>query len=222
MASSAPALKAGSPLTITLVSLAMLSAIAFWFIAALHYLYPSGEVLNQYPGMTLDRKVGLLSHIFGGSLALFTGPFLLWLGQTRQRLGLHRRLGYCYLAGASITCLAAYYLALTTPIGFLFASGLFGMALACTASTSLAFLAIRRRNIAQHREWMIRSYITIFAFVFFRLIFGTLDAAGFGGPDGQILRLSFAAWSSWPIPLLVTEVCLQWPKISRSPASADH
>jgi len=204
---------------LTLVSLALLLSIAFWLVAALHYFDPSGVVLNEYPGMNAGRKIGLLSHILGGTVPLFTGPFLLWLGQTRQRLALHRRLGYACLGGAAVTCLAAFYLSLTTPIGFLFASGLFVQTLACIACTSLAFLAIRRRNISQHREWTIRSYITILSFVFFRFIFVALESMGVGGPDGKTLRLSFAAWSGWSVGLLVTEVCLQWSRLFRSPAT---
>lgn len=213
----------------------MVAAAVFWVVAALPYLHPSGETLHRYPGMvTLDRRLGMLGHVVGGTLALFTGPVLIWLGETRQWLHLHRRLGFVYLMGAAITCIAAFYLSFTTPVGLLFASGLFGMALACTISTSLAFLAIRRRNILQHREWMIRSCVTVFAFVFFRFIFAVLEAMGVGVPDaataadpakaaelavraaeGKTLRASFAAWSSWSIPLLVTEALLQWPKIAR-------
>lgn len=235
---AAAGLKLGPGKTFAWFVVAMVAAAVFWVVAALPYLQPSGETLNKYPGMIrLDRRLGMLSHVVGGTLALFTGPVLIWLGQTRQWLHLHRRLGFVYLVGTAITCIAAFYLSFTTPIGLLFASGLFGMALACTTSTWLAFLAIKRRNIPQHREWMIRSCVTVFAFVFFRFIFAILEALGVGVPeaatatdpakvadlvaraaDGKTLRASFAAWSSWSIPLLVTEALLQWPKIARPTA----
>jgi hypothetical protein len=234
-------LKLGPGKTFAGLVMALVAAAAFWVIAALPYLQPSGETLNAYPGtLTLDRRLGMLGHVVGGTIALFTGPLLIWLGETRQWLHLHRRLGFVYLVGAAITCVSAFYLSFTTPIGFLFASGLFGMALACTTSTGLAFLAIQRRNIPQHREWMIRSCVTVFAFVFFRFIFAVLEATGVGAPqaatagtstqaagiaalaaDVKTLRASFAAWSSWSIPLLVTEVLLQWPKLARRPGTRD-
>jgi uncharacterized membrane protein YozB (DUF420 family) len=181
-----PRLRLGPPGVFAWFAIAMVAAGVFWVVAALPYLHPSGQTLHKYPGMEhLDRRWGMILHVVGGTLALFTGPALIWLGETRQWLSLHRRLGFVYLIGAAITCLAAFYLSFTTPVGLLFASGLFGMALACTLATSLAFLAIQRRNIPQHREWMIRSCVTVFAFVFFRFIFAVLEAMGVGVPDAS-------------------------------------
>ena len=34
----------------------------------------------------------------------------------------------------------------------------------------MAFVAIRNRNIAQHRQWIIRSYVVTMGFVSFRLV----------------------------------------------------
>ena len=48
----------------------------------------------------------------------------------------------------------------------------------CTAwiiTTSMAVLAIRGRNVIQHREWMLRSYTVTFAFVIFRLVVDMLN-----------------------------------------------
>lgn len=242
--SDAPRLRLGPPKVFAWFAVALVAAGVFWVVAALPYLHPSGQRLHQYPGMErVDRRWGMILHVVGGTLALFTGPALIWLGETRQWLSLHRRLGFVYLIGAAITCLAAFYLSFTTPVGLIFAAGLFGMALACTLATAIAFLAIQRRNIPQHREWMIRSCVTVFAFVFFRFIFALLEALGVGMPDasgaaaavqagagsdrtadleaGKTLRATFAAWSSWSFPLLVTEVLLQWPKIARPTRPAD-
>jgi hypothetical protein len=50
----------------------------------------------------------------------------------------------------------------------------------------MAFLAIRRRQITQHQDWMIRSYVVTFAFVFFRMIAGGMQAAGIGTQQDQL------------------------------------
>ena len=146
---------------------------------------------------------------------MFSGPVQIWLGETRQRLAVHRSLGFVYVTGAAITCGAGWYMSLTTPVGLVFGAGLFGMASACAMATAMAMVAIRRRNFVQHREWMMRSYVVILAFVFFRLIFVSLGAMGVGGTgeEGNAARLTFAAWSSWAFPLLLTELFLQLPKI---------
>ena len=41
-------------------------------------------------------------------------------------------------------------------------------------STAMALCCIRRREIEQHRGWMIRTYTVAFAFVTFRLVSGWL------------------------------------------------
>ena len=70
----------------------------------------------------------------------------------------------------------------------------------------MAFIAIRRKNVEQHKQWMIRSYVVTFAFVTFRLLNQVLGAWHVMTDDE---RASTLAWSCWAIPLLVTEVVIQ-------------
>jgi hypothetical protein len=206
---------------ITMIVLALITAVIFWFVAATPYFRMQRETFGRFPEIFWDRRYGLLLHIIGGTLALFVGPIQLWLGQTRQKLQLHRTLGKLYLIGVALDNVAAYYLCLTTPVGFVYATGLFGMTLASTATTAMAVIAIRYRNFAQHREWMIRSYVVILSFVFFRMIAAGLEVAGIGGSGipGDTMRVTLAAWSSWAIPLLVTELFLQLPKLRLTTAA---
>ena len=80
-----------------------------------------------------------------------------------------------------------------------FSLGLAGLATAWITTTGMAFLAIRRGLVEQHKEWMIRSYVVTFAFVAFRVIIPALSAAGVSSDRGAI-----AAWACWAVPLLVT------------------
>lgn len=59
----------------------------------------------------------------------------------------------------------------------------------------------RAAPLAQHRSWMIRSYLVAFGFVTFRVINLTLTGA--------------AAWLCWTIPLLLAEVSLRWSNSRR-------
>ena len=70
----------------------------------------------------------------------------------------------------------------------------------------MAYVSVMRRQFAAHREWMIRSYVVTFAFVMFRLL-EDLDVYGGLGPSAQAVML---AWMAWTVPLLFTEVALQW------------
>ena len=207
----------GSRTSAILLSFATLGAVTFWVLAATPYFTTQRDAFGPVPDAYWDRRFLLWGHILGGTLAMFTGPIQLWLGETRRRLPLHRRLGLVYLAGVAITCTAAIGLSLTATFGLIYASGLFFVAVACAIFTTLAYVAIRKRDFTQHREWMIRSYVMIFAFAIFRALDMAMGAMGIGGmtEDGVLLRLGLAAWASWAVPLFITEVCLQYPKIGR-------
>jgi Predicted membrane protein (DUF2306) len=99
-----------------------------------------------------------------------------------------------------------------------FASGLFGLAVAWTITTGVAYIAIRRRLFELHREWMIRSYVVTLAFVFFRLFDEVAGRLGVGGP---VERLEAAAWLGWAVPLLIAEPILQWHRFHLQ-RSSDH
>jgi len=192
--------------TIALLSLAALMALVFFAAAALPYLLS--------PAYNADRYVAvhgaLLVHIVGGSVALFAGPIQLWLGIADRQMALHRRLGILYMTAVAISAIAAYWLALHPSLGFAFGAGLAGLATAWLTTTGLAFMAIKRSLIEQHKEWMIRSYVVTFAFVNFRWGLVLLQALGIGTlpEDGAVM-----AWACWSLPLLVTEAFIQGRKI---------
>jgi Predicted membrane protein (DUF2306) len=122
-------------------------------------------------------------------------------------------LGRIYLGVAVISLSGASYLiAKELPTDWVFAGGLLGLACAWTVTTGLGYLAIRRRRIQLHQEWMIRSYVVASAFVFFRVFVDVLHAFGVHSPKGVQTpeELKMAAWFCWSIPLLVAEVFIQW------------
>ncbi len=181
-------------------------ALFFVFVAAVPYL----TLDQQRFGVYWPRRGWLVVHIAGGVVALLSGPVQLWLGLSRRRLAFHRTLGLVYATSVAVSSVAAFYLAFHTAYGWVFGMGLSGLAVAWVSTTSLAMLAIRRGVIAQHQEWMIRSYVVTFAFVTFRAVAIALEAAGVGTPQERIAAMS---WFCWSIPLLITECILQGRKI---------
>ena len=185
-----------------LVALGGIMAVIFWFVAATPYFSLQRESFGPAPDIYWPRRFPLLTHIAGGSLALLLGPINLWLGETRRRLPWHKKLGFGYMAGVLVGAAAAFYLSVTTPIGWVFGSGLFALAVAWTVTTGMAFLAIKSRAIVQHREWMIRSYVVTLAFVFFRIVVAVTEIQGIGTVTE---RLGVAAWFCFAVPLMLTE-----------------
>jgi len=189
-----------------LIGLASLVAVAFFAAAAAPYLLSSGYNAQQYAG----RRGALLVHIVFGTVALFSGPIQLWLGIADRRMSLHRRLGIIYMGAVTVSAIAAYVIALSPSAGWVFGSGLMGLATAWLTTIGLAFLAIKRQLYDQHREWMIRSYVVTFGFVFFRI---GATAIGALAPDSRLPGVQAMAWACWALPLLVTEAILQGRKI---------
>jgi hypothetical protein len=191
-----------------LITLVLVGLIALVFIVAValpYFRLDQTQFRTYWP-----RRWWLLAHIGTGIVALLSGPFQLWLGLTDRRPQLHRRLGITYLTMIVVSSVAAYYLAFNTDLGVVFGAGLATLATAWLITSGLAFAAIKRHQIDQHKEWMIRSYVVTTAFVTFRVVFLVLESAGIGVLTE---RLAIASWLCWTVPLLLTEAWLQGRKI---------
>jgi hypothetical protein len=201
-----------------LIGLAGLAAIAFVVLAALPYRAMLGsqeaarQSLQDFQFALWPRRGWLLVHIAGGLVALLSGPVQLWLGLHDVKMHVHRKLGLIYMAGMAIGSIGAVGLALQTDGGLIFGSGLFFLAVAWVTTTTLAYAAIRKGLIDQHREWTIRSYVVTFAFVTFRA--GQVAMVGQGIP--VLTAIGIMAWACWSLPLLVTELVIQSRKIARA------
>lgn len=196
-----------SPRLWVAIMLSGAAALAAWFIvrSALPYLQVSPDHYGSY---FWPRRWGLVLHIAGGITALAVGVVQLWLGLTDRVRLLHRTLGRLYVAVILVGSLAGFYLALTIPGNAPYAAGLFTLCVAWVVTTAMAVLAIQRRNVIQHREWMMRSYAVTFAFVIFRFGVDTLASQGVPPGDAQVIM----AWACWAVPLLLLEPLLQFRK----------
>jgi hypothetical protein len=176
-------------------------AIHFWLRDPLHYIIDPTE---KSFGIYWPRRWWLLLHIAGGTLALFMGPFQFWSGLRRRHLRIHRIIGLLYVAGVLLGGFAAFYMSgFTVPTDFSLAVR--GLAVAWWVTVGMAYLCIKARRIDAHKEWMIRGYVVTLAFVSFRYLIDLplwkpLGAAA----DSNVM------WLCWTIPLLVTEVVLEW------------
>jgi heme/copper-type cytochrome/quinol oxidase subunit 3 len=199
----------------TLIVLAAVAAVVFIVVAAFPYRAMLGtedaakRTLQDFQFSYWPRRGWLLTHIAGGLIALIVGPVQLWLGLHDVKMEVHRKLGLLYIAGMAVGSVGAIGLALQTGGGPIFGSGLFFLAIAWIATTSLAYVAIKKNLVDQHREWTIRSYVVTFAFVTFRAGQVALTGRGLDLPAA----IGIMAWACWAVPLLLTEAVIQGRKI---------
>jgi len=192
-----------------IATLAILAAALIWFFGKrLHYMTDYSPA--SYSDYFWPRRIGLLLHMSGGAVAISTGLVQLWLGLTGQTRGLHRMLGRIYVCAIVVGVVGAAYLVATVPGHLPYRAGLGGLATAWTVTTAMAVLAIRRKDIVQHRAWMLRSYTVTFAFVTYRIVADTFGGS-FGPPDAQGFTDldTIMAWACWAVPLLAMEVFIQ-------------
>ena len=195
-------------------------SIAGWMIIALiaayvvsitvtHYFTFSKESYTEY---FWPRRNWLRIHILGGLIALLVGQFQFIKKLRVRNIKLHRLFGRIYLTSILISAPIGLYLALTSNIHFVYATGLSLLAIVWFSTATMGYISIRKGNIAQHREWMMRSYVVTFAFIFFRLgakLLETLDVGSFE------MRFALLSWACWSIPLFISEMLLQARKLSR-------
>lgn len=194
-----------------LVFLGVLTGFALWFINDSVLPYTTYNA-NRY-GDLWPRRYGLILHIACGVISILLGPIQLWLGSTRRAVALHRMAGKVYVVAVAIGSIAGAYLALTStgPLGYW--TGLLGLSVAWALTTTMAYVAVRRHNYQEHKEWMIRSYVVTFAFVTFRLSIRLILSWWALVPRGQASQVeALMAWACWAVPLLLLEPFLHRTK----------
>lgn len=169
---------------------------------------------KYFGGFLWPRRVPLLIHVAGGSVAILVAPFQFWSAhrsRRRQWEGVHRWTGRLYLLGVFVAGAAGFWLAgqLSSTPDSAFGLALGGLAAAWWLTTAMAYLAIRSGVTTQHKEWMIRSYVVTFAFATFRLMYDLPVLSGMADPA----RSAALAWIAWVAPLFATEMVLQGRRI---------
>jgi len=113
----------------------------------------------------VDRQL-LIPHTLCGVIALLAGPVQFSSRIRGRYLKFHRVLGRIYVIAVFIGAFTGIALAAGRP-------GLPGTTMqgaAWIVCTTAALITVRNRQIAQHRQWMARSYAVTFTFVSSRVL----------------------------------------------------
>jgi uncharacterized membrane protein len=173
---------------------------------ALPYLSGNPATFFEQQRLTyMAHLIPLMLHVAGAVVALSLGPWQ-FVRRLRSRWPRgHRVVGRVYVVAVLATSVGGLLLAPTTYTGRLAGLAFALLAVGTLGSTAMAFVAIRRRQIARHRVWMTRSYAFIFTGVSFRLGLVLLPSLGLSFHTAYPV----SAWIAWPINLAVAEVLLR-------------
>ena len=156
------------------------------------------------------KAVFIIVHVTLGIAATVIGPFQFIDSFRNKNIKRHRLLGKIYLLCTIISACISWYLVLpqdNAHATLSYKAGLFFLGFAWIASAIMAYLSVKNKKIALHKEWMVRSYVITLAFVTYRLVQDLLVAMDFKGTNDMM------AWASWAVPLFITEIILQGRKI---------
>jgi uncharacterized membrane protein YozB (DUF420 family) len=150
-------------------------------------------------------KIFFFPHVILGTIALLVGGFQLSMKSRRNRQ-LHRPLGRIYAFSIFFNVLAVPYIALYATGGTLSTIAFLVADVLWLVTTLMAVVNIRRKKIAKHRAWMLRSYSVTFLFVTFRIFALTIHLTTHAS-----LAISFpiAVYFSLFVNLLITELYLR-------------
>ena len=132
----------------------------------------SAGLAGWYAGRPWFVLTAFYAHIVAAGIALVIGPFQFWRWLRRRHPRVHRWMGRTYLLAIAVAGLGGIAIAPLSQAGL---TGLFGfsaLGVLWLVTGWRAYRAIRRRDVASHRAWMIRNFALTYAAVTLRL--GTL------------------------------------------------
>lgn len=197
---------------------------ASWWLSANGLLLVAAVVSSMVAWLLIAAPVASLSnvtshadhfglvflHMIGGTVMLFCGAINLYIGATRRHFRHHRLVGRVYLAGGAVAAILAVVVTLgpnhKSDPAIVFtnmSTSLSMLASAWLVAAAMAYRAVRNRRYDSHRDWMIRSYVLAWSFVFCRIVSRVPAVGELGGGESFI-------WVSWVAPILLCEVALQW------------
>ncbi len=156
-------------------------------------------------------KWWLLPHGIFGALVLLLAP-LQFSNRLRQRFTrFHRAAGRVYVVGAFVLApLGAYIQYYEERMGFPRSFTVLAVvdAVMLMTTTGIAFLFAYKRKIAQHRQWITRSYAVALVFIAGRFVMGVTGWELLGVEIVQAI-----IWSCLAMSILLADIANNWMEL---------
>ena len=180
------------------------------FVALFSYRYLIPVTRVTQPGpitSNLFARPFLYIHAGAAATALLLGPFQFIVSLRRRYLRLHRISGRLYVLSTLLGGVSAIPLSLASNYGPWAQSGFFLLAVLWLAVNSNAWRLAILGRIAEHKQWMQRSFALTFSAVTLRAIIFTFPPL-LGVTFDTAYR--FGSWACWLPSLLLIEAWLRY------------
>jgi uncharacterized membrane protein len=164
------------------------------------------EIRERFAAFPLAAYV----HFFGGAVALALGPFQFRPTLRAKRLALHRALGRVYVASVLVSGMAGLVLAFRSQGGVPAHLGFGALAVLWVVTGSLAWRRIVARDVASHRDWMVRNFSLTLAALTLRIYLPLSLLAGVPFPYAY----AAISWLCWVPNLLVAEWLVEHSRLA--------
>ncbi len=188
------------------------------FAAMIAIVWITRDRFLLQPGSFLRQRYSpvaplMFLHGIPGALALFLGIFQFSSRIRRRYLQVHRVMGRIYVGSVALAAPAAVIIANKLPIPTLMMASVI-QALGWVVATGTALYCVRTGRIAQHREWMIRSYPFAAVFVVVRVIIVIPAVARAGA-----LGLAETVWSTIAVACFLPSFLISWQHLASNSRS---
>ncbi|NVN17623.1 DUF2306 domain-containing protein [Muricauda sp. HICW] len=212
-------MKAKRILTFIFWTIIIAISVYFYYYNVFAYFY---GYRNERFGTTLfTNQIWFVAHMVGATFSLFLGPVQFWPSVRKKYIRYHRMAGKLYIVGSLIAGISALRLSLINDCAGC-RYPLFLLSVLFLLTTACAWIAIRRKNIVAHQQFMTRSYTLALAFVFVRL-YQILPLDFLYGPihNAEVER-TVNEWIFSFVPLIIVEIVMIWLPSLKKTRRANH
>jgi len=155
----------------------------------------------------------LVPHMILGCIAIFAGPFQFSTRLRARYPKYHRLVGRAYVGSIMIAAPMGALIPIVGPKDPFYTTGVIVHATSWFVTTLMAFFTARNRQIPQHKQWMVRSYVLTYSFVITRVL----------GVVWQLLGVTITQFGMIDcilnfLYILCADIGLNWKEITTSRA----
>lgn len=186
-----------------------------------HSLNDDDALIHRYEQRFAAHPALTLLHVLPGALFLTLGPLQFSRRIRTRHLRFHRWSGRALVVSAIAGTVASFYFGILHPFagfGEVSAIAVFGALI--LVAVVRGFIAIRRGDVAGHRQWMIRAFAIALGISTIRVVGAIVQTFAAPSP-AQTITISF--WVGWTLTLAAAEIYIRATSTSaRTYSSAVH